>query len=195
MYLYILLGKTVADDIDASITMNDGKKSFTSKFCNKNGKSDRVLNVPKKGIQVINHDALNSCTELVSFDFSRNQITSLDPNLFKFNENLEHIQLYCNQITSVSPKLFVSLKNLWHINLNGNPLGMMPPIFGVNLPRLKELHLDNTGIFAEDMNVDILKHYFPNLVKIAFHCNNMECKTVKIIKAAFNRNGIKVDQY
>lgn len=76
----------------------------------------RAINFWNVRLLSINHQNMHQFGDsLESVHFGRNQLTSLDGNLFKNNLNLKHISFAENPITHIDRKFFKTLKKMKNI--------------------------------------------------------------------------------
>lgn len=78
------------------------------------------LQISASTLKVIRMSDLRPFPELQNVWFTKNHLTSLDGNLFAYNQNLRIASFQGNQIRSISSRLFVSLNSLKKVYLGDN---------------------------------------------------------------------------
>ncbi|KAH8384769.1 hypothetical protein KR093_007889 [Drosophila rubida] len=102
----------------------------------------RQLNLAHNRIQRISSQALALLPKLKSLDLSKNQLHSVEANMFVRPNRLAHLILNANEIGSVDEHAFAMLGNLTDLELSNNRLSSLPVGVFKNLTRLKKLSLN-----------------------------------------------------
>ncbi|XP_014603213.1 PREDICTED: adhesion G protein-coupled receptor A3 isoform X1 [Polistes canadensis] len=98
------------------------------------------LDLCKNEILSIEANIFKNLTNLKRLDLSENKISSIDEDCFNGLENLEKLDLSKNQISTIDTYAFKQLSNLRRLDLSGNQINtVMPSLFNnlLNLDRLK----------------------------------------------------------
>ncbi|XP_017769888.1 PREDICTED: leucine-rich repeat-containing protein 15-like isoform X2 [Nicrophorus vespilloides] len=155
--------------------------------------------------------------KLITLDISKNQISKLYEDSFKFAENLCSLNLACNRLYRIPLGLFRNmqylkdldlsdnflrdlhygmfegLSELRELDLAGNGIRVFEPSMLVSLDKLQRLHLNRNHI--QRVNAAELISYLNSLAQMDVSENIWECKSLaQLLMHARNKN-VKILQY
>lgn len=150
-----------------------------------------TLNLNNAGVEVIDVDALKSCTSLKGFQLWNNPINSLDKDVFLRSDDLRHLSIMNSSLKELHEEVFDHLRQLTHLQLTNNRLSFDNPMAFKNLKKLEVLQLYSNEL----LDMDELKFmmYLPNLKKIYLSDNDILCDRLFQIMEEFKSKGIIVD--
>ncbi|KAK9882854.1 hypothetical protein WA026_023549 [Henosepilachna vigintioctopunctata] len=107
-----------------------------------------------------NFEGLNQLTELVLY---RNNLASIDTNLFEHTPNLRTLKLSENNLTKLQNDIFKNLNNLLYLTIAENKISELSRYAFRGLRELRELDFGNnklreipSGVFQELVNLKVL---------------------------------------
>jgi Leucine-rich repeat (LRR) protein len=187
-------------------------------FHNKSYKSLTKIELHQNRICTIHLTAFRGLRQLASVILSDNNITSLDPYIFKHNPRLEKIDFSRNKISFnrlrvflVSQTLeslivsqnrieqiyeltFIGVPNLKNLILDGNILSIIAPNSFKSLNKLQYLSLTNTGVYR--LSESMFNNNLPRIIDLQETplAKRFDPPLKKITNNAV-RNLINMDQY
>lgn len=176
-----------------SLVKIGGIVHFTYQYCFRSNVYIDSISVSNKGIDVIDVDAFQWCTEVTDISLNQNMIFELSENTFQFNGKLEWLTLNCNLLTFIPKQLFAPLKNLKALDISGNPLETITPVLQSNFNSLIELYFAEIGLYGFDP--ERVKKSLPALTLIGFSYNNLSCRKYEQLRTFFKNVGVEVHNY
>ncbi|XP_043512130.1 adhesion G protein-coupled receptor A3 isoform X2 [Frieseomelitta varia] len=104
------------------------------------------LDLSKNNIYTIEANIFKNLTNLKRLNLSQNYITSIDTECFNGLGNLERLDLSKNQISTIDAYTFRKLPNLKRLDLSGNNISMVKPSLFHDLLALERLKLNENKL-------------------------------------------------
>lgn len=96
------------------------------------------IEIIRSKLREVTQSDLKPFADLKIADFRNNKITALEPNLFAFNANLEHIDFSGNQLMFIASGLFELIDDLRSVHLSRNLCISKSAVGAEDIERLKE---------------------------------------------------------
>jgi Leucine-rich repeat (LRR) protein len=96
---------------------HQGKMSFFPRGLEKFLEELTTIRITEVGLEEVHQQDLEPFTKLVHLCLSDNSLTAIERDLFKFNANLEVVNLSYNPIKHIDPHVFSGLGKLEYVNL------------------------------------------------------------------------------
>ncbi|XP_030247139.1 leucine-rich repeats and immunoglobulin-like domains protein 1 isoform X1 [Drosophila navojoa] len=154
-----------------------------------NLQSLRQLILANNRIQRISSEALALLPKLKLLDLSKNQLHSVEANMFPRPNRLSHLILNGNEIGSVNELAFATLSNLTDLELSNNHLSSLPVGVFKNLLRLKKLTLNSNRL---EINWSTFRG-LQALQKLELKANNIKTLQDGVFHVMRNIESIKLD--
>ncbi|XP_067625979.1 carboxypeptidase N subunit 2 [Eurosta solidaginis] len=97
----------------------------------------RILDLSGNNITIVNRNSLRGQDNLHELDLSRNKIFNISSSTFDHLTELHRLSLADNSIMELVPRNFFLLNKLKYLDLSGNPLQDLPPDVFRDVPALR----------------------------------------------------------
>lgn len=132
-------------------------------------------------IEDILPEAFVKCTKVKYIFLNDNNIRTLHRDTFRYNIQLDELEIQRNNLKELNTWLFASLVNLKLLNLHGNYLTEFPAELVRNNKKLITLNLSTNDLL--DLDAAALVEYIPNLKSIIMNNNQFSCDRMQQILA------------
>lgn len=177
--------------MEESIEERGGKKILKALYCNE-AMSTKGFYAWGRSLTEVQPNTFWKCKEVNEIYLHKNQIKELHKDTFKFNAKTKTLSLDCNKLSFLPNELFKPMVNLEHLDLSGNPLGTYEPVLASQLPKLISLAI--VGIKLHELSPQIVKEKLPQLKKIRFDKNLIECNTFESLRSELSIRGISSEE-
>lgn len=126
------------------------------------------LVLSSNGLTDLQEDLLQDLTNLTWLDLRGNKM-HVHENFFNAVPQLQTLELGNNNLTILQPKLFKNLKKLEHLNLWKNQLQNLSRDTFSNMAQLKELDISSNGM--QNLTADVFRD-LKKLVRLSLYANN-----------------------
>lgn len=145
-----------------------------------------TINFSNRKMPNISADAFQACPKLTRIDLSRNQLSTLPPNIFQSNLFLKCLNLSDNSLKEVNPFWFISPSDYLEIlDLSKNLLESFPIQQFPNMTHMNHLVLSENHLI--DVNEDLIMEKCTTLKHFEFQFNYIGCTRNKELQAYFTK--------
>ncbi|XP_028134904.1 leucine-rich repeat-containing protein 15-like [Diabrotica virgifera virgifera] len=154
---------------------NNHLKNLSSTFCTSKGNDLISFDVSCNNISSIGDFYFGEALKLQSLNLSHNNLSLLSPGVFYNMSNLKYLNMSYNNLKDFMFGTFDSLNNLDTLDISNNNFYTISASLH-SLTSVNQLFIQNNHV--QDINPDQLQTYFPQLKKIFFDNNNLSCDNV-----------------
>ncbi len=162
---------------------------ITTEICTALPKIKSFLAV-QQGIQVIQDNAFNNCTELTLISMPFNNIHTLGKGIFDNSRKLQEINIHGGSLEQFDVNLLDNLGELIELVISANKLKEFPIAAVKNLKKLKVLYLYSNEL--TDLDAEGLVSSLPSLNAVYLNDNNFHCDRLNEIIIAFKAKKIVI---
>lgn len=162
---------------------------ITSKICSALPKIKSFVAI-QQGIQIIENDAFNNCTEVTLISMPFNNIHTLGKGIFDNTKKLQEINIHGGSLEQFDVNLFNNLGELLELVISANRLQELPIAAFKNLKKLKILYIYSNEL--SDLDAEGLVSNLPSLRAVYLNDNNFHCDRLNEIIVTFKAKRILI---
>lgn len=144
----------------------------------------------QQGIQVIQDNAFNNCTEVTLISMPFNNIHTLGKGIFDNAKQLQEINIHGGSLEQIDVNLLNNLGELLELVISANKLQELPVAAVKNLKKLKVLYLYSNELI--DLDAEGLVGNLTSLRAVYINDNNFHCDSLSRIIDAFEAKKIMI---
>lgn len=148
------------------------------------------LNLDYANIEEILPGAFDKCRKVETIYLSGNNLRNLPKETFRYNLELENLQLYNNKLKQINSWVFASLFKLKQLSLHSNYLTEFPAEVVKTNKELETLNLYKNDIL--DLDEVELAEKLPNLRSFYVNNNQLSCDRLEQIRAYLQGSSVYV---
>lgn len=162
---------------------------ITTKICSALPKIKSFVAI-QQGIQIIEDNAFNNCTEITLISMPFNNIHTLGKGIFDNTNKLTEINIHGGSLEQFDVNLFDNLGELLELVLSANKLKEIPVAALKNLKKLRILYIYSNEL--SDLDAEGLVSNLPSLKAVYLNDNNFHCDRLNEIILTFKARRILI---